>query len=145
MIRKAYKEDMKEIQSLVDSVFEEQGIPKEWNPIPEEQHPQWYCMEKNGRIVATAAVLQEKGQWRLGRIAVVNAERGNHLGTLLLQYLLKDVFSMEIDVLYSEARDTTVHILKKYGAEITGERQWFISDFITPLRITRTKYQTIQK
>ena len=46
--------------------------------------------------------------------------RGRHVGTVLLETALTDIFAQDIREVTMEARDTTVHILKKFGAETTG-------------------------
>ena len=141
MIRKALQEDMPEIMALIDSVFEEQQIPREWNPIPEEKLPQWWCVEENGHIAGACALFRENDQWHMGRIGIAKDRRGKHLGTELLAYALNEIFSQDIEEIELEARDTTVHILQKYGAEITGEPVFFFTDNITPLRITKQSYE----
>ena len=39
-----------------------------------------------------------------------------------------------------EARDTTVHILKKFGAETTGAPFSFYRGTVTPMRLTREAF-----
>ena len=69
----------------------------------------------------------------MGRLAVSPTLRGCHAGTKLLAHAFRDVFSRDIDRFVAEARDTTVHILLKFGAEVTGPATEFFGSSITPL------------
>ena len=135
----AAPEDMPEILQLIGEVFAgEQGIPREMIPIPEEKEPVWWCAKENGKPVATVALYREGSEWHMGRLAVAPALRGCHAGTKLLEHAFRDVFARDIDRFVAEARDTTVHILLKFGAEITGPTTEFFGSSITPIVLTKT-------
>ena len=139
----AAPEDMPEILNLVEEVFAgEQGIPRELIPIPEEKEPVWWCAREDGRPAATVALYREGDEWHMGRLAVAPALRGCHAGTKLLEHAFRDVFARDdIDRFTAEARDTTVHILLKFGAEITGETTVFFGSNITPVVLTKENYR----
>jgi N-acetylglutamate synthase-like GNAT family acetyltransferase len=135
----AAPEDMPAILDLVCEVFAgEQGIPRELIPIPEEKEPCWWCMKQDGKPVATVALYREGDEWHMGRLAVSPTLRGCHAGTKLLAHAFRDVFSRDIDRFVAEARDTTVHILLKFGAEVTGPATEFFGSSITPIVLTKT-------
>ena len=49
-------------------------------------------------------------------------------------------FAQDIREVTMEARDTTVHILKKFGAETTGAPFSFYRGTVTPMRLTREAF-----
>lgn len=76
----------------------------------------------------------------MGRITVARRLRGQHKGTFLLKRVLEDVFAQDVDNIFLEARDTTVHILSGFGAEIAGEPFAFYRGSVTPMLLTRTAF-----
>lgn len=146
IMRKAHARDMEEIWELADGIFErEQNIPRELSPIPDEQKPQWWCAEAEHKIIGTAVLYCDHGTWHMGRIAVLPEMRGQHIATKLLEYVLKNVFldnalAQDIEEIYFEARDTTVHILQKFGAEIIGEPFPFYLGTVTPVLLKKTAF-----
>ena len=122
MVRRASDADMDAVLAFAAQIFaDEQDIPKELNFIPADKQPQWWCMEQDGELVGTAAIYREGGQWHMGRITVARRLRGQHKGTFLLKRVLDDAFAQDVDNIFLEARDATVHILTGFGAEIAGE------------------------
>ena len=121
MVRRASDADIDAVLAFAAQIFaDEQDIPKELNFIPADKQPQWWCMEQDGELVGTAAIYREGGQWHMGRITVARRLRGQHKGTFLLKRVLDDVFAQDVDNIFLEARDATVHILTGFGAEIAG-------------------------
>ena len=59
---------------------------------------------------------------------------------LKLETALTDIFAQDIREVTMEARDTTVHILKKFGAETTGAPFSFYRGTVTPMRLTREAF-----
>ena len=144
ILQKAAANDMAEIMNLVTAVFAgEQGIPAQLIPIPDEKEPQWWCAKENGRLAAVVALYREGTEWHMGRLAVSPHSRGSHVGTHLLEFALGEVFALGIDAIVAEARDTTVHILQKFGAEITGEATAFFNGNITPVILRKTAYEHV--
>ena len=140
--RAAKQDEIETIMALVIRTFSgEQGIPAELNPIPAEKEPRWYCAEENNRIIGTVAFFREADGWHAGRFALEPACRGRHIGTNLVCYAFADMFCSGIGEVYMEARPTTVHILTKMGAEITGEEFPFFLSTCTPLRITEKAFR----
>ena len=140
-IRRAKADDMEEILALTCRVFEgEQEIPRSLNPIPAERCPQWWCAEEDGALLGCVALFREDGGWHMGRFALLPACRGRHLGTALLRAALSEVFQQDIPAVSMEARDTTVHILKKFGARVTGDPFPFYRGMVTPMCLTREDF-----
>ena len=126
--------DMAEILALTEQVFaDEQAIPRELIPIPAEQEPRWWCIRQEGRIAATVALYRDGEEWHMGRLAVAPGLRGGHIATQLLQVAIPAAFATGMDVIHTDSRDTTVHILKKFGGEIVGETGVFFNGNITPV------------
>ena len=92
------------------------------------------------RSLKGTAIYREGGQWHMGRITVARRLRGQHKGTFLLKRVLDDVFAQDVDNIFLEARDATVHILTGFGAEIAGEPFAFYCGNVTPMILTRTAF-----
>ena len=141
IVRRASDADMDAVMEMNAQIFEgEQNIPQEMNFIPADKQPQWWCMEQDGELVGTAAIYREGEQWHMGRITVAPKLRGQHKGTFLLKRVLDDVFAQDVDNIFLEARDATVHILTGFGAEIVGEPFAFYRGNVTPILLTRDKF-----
>ena len=91
-------------------------------------------------IVGGVALYWEGNAWHMGRFVISPELRGRHVGTVLLETALTDIFAQDIREVTMEARDTTVHILKKFGAETTGAPFSFYRDTVTPMRLTREAF-----
>ena len=137
-VQQATDKDMVEIMALVTHTFaHEQGIPEEMIPIPAEKDPHWWYIRQEGRIAATVALYREGEEWHMGRLAVDPSLRGGHIATQLLETAIPAVFAMGIDTIYTDSRDTTVHILRKFGGEVAGETGVFFNGSITPVVLKR--------
>lgn len=141
IFRRAAEADLDSVLLLAQNIFEsEQEIPRVLTYIPPEKRPCWWCAEQDGRIVATVVAYAEKDVWHMGRLTVAEELRGQQTATRLLQFALQDLFSGEVEELTMEARLTAVHILLKFGAEITGPAVPFYKGTITPLRLTKSSF-----
>lgn len=146
-IRQASTADMAEIMTLVEQVFsDEQNIPRELIPLPAEREPRWWYIRQEGRIAATVALYRDGEEWHMGRLAVAPGLRGGHIATQLLEVAIPAAFATGIDVIRTDCRDTTVHILQKFGGEIAGKTEVFFKGNITPVVLKREnlplKYQS---
>jgi len=143
-IRKGTIADMDAIMALLESIFEgEQDIPHQLHAVPESQKPEWWCADLDGRVVGTVALyLMEDGHWHMGRFVLSGNLRGQHVATRLLYAAMDDVFSPErdIDIIYTESRDATVHILEKMGGIIVGEPREFYKGAVTPVNLRKEDY-----
>ena len=140
VIRRAEAEDMAGVMSVVNRVFDEQGIPEEMNPISADRHPIWWCIEEEGRILGAISCFTDKEGKHLGRFAMLPELRGRGAGTALIDFVLDDIFSHSRETITYEARDVSVHITEKYGAVVAGETTPFYGDNITPMILTYEAY-----
>ena len=137
-VHPATEHDMAGIMALVTRTFaHEQGIPEEMIPIPAEKEPHWWCIRQDDNITAAVALYREGKEWHMGRLAVAPGLRGGHIATQLLETAIPAVFAMGIDTIYTDSRDTTVHILQKFGGEVAGETGVFFNGSITPVVLKR--------
>lgn len=140
-IRRAQANEMDEIMSLVCDTFEEQGIPRELNHIPEERSPIWWCAEADGTVIGTIASYIEDGKTHLGRFMIKPGYRGGGIGTKLLRFAIEDVFAQGAQKIYTESRPATVKMLEKMGARISGETFPFFKGVCTPIDLSREDYE----
>ena len=76
----------------------------------------------------------------MGRIAISPALRGQHWGTVLLQFALQEAFAQDVGEIYLEARDATVHIMEKLGAKVIGATTVFYQGNITPIVLQKEAF-----
>ena len=69
----------------------------------------------------------------MGRLAVAPGLRGSHIATRLLETAIPAAFATGINVIRTDSRDATVHILRKFGGEIAGDTGVFFNGNITPV------------
>ena len=140
-IRRGCEADTERLVALAGQIFEtEQEIPRALTPLPPENRPQWWCVEEDGTLLGGVALYWEDDAWHMGRFVISPELRGRHVGTALLETALTDIFAQDIREVTMEARDTTVHILKKFGAETTGAPFFFYRGTVTPMRLTREAF-----
>ena len=152
-IRRGREADTERLVALAGQIFEtEQEIPRALTPLPPENRPQWWCVEEDGAllgdrqcredasILGGVALYWEDNAWHMGRFVISPELRGRHIGTVLLETALTDIFAQDIREVTMEARDITVHILKKFGAETTGAPFSFYRGTVTPVRLTREAF-----
>lgn len=112
-IRRGREADTERLVALAGQIFEtEQEIPRALTPLPPENRPQWWCVEEDGALLGGVALYWEDNAWHMGRFVISPELRGRHVGTVLLETALTDIFAQDIREVTMEARDTTVHILK---------------------------------
>lgn len=140
-IRRAEASEMDAIMALVCDTFDEQGIPRELNHIPEDRSPVWWCAEAGGTVVGTIASYTEDGKTHLGRFAIRPEYRGGGIGTRLLRFAVEDVFAQGAEKIYTESRPATVRILEKMGARVSGETFPFYKGGCTPIDLSREDYE----
>ena len=139
IMRKAAEADLNAVLTLAQNIFEqEQRIPKTLTYIPAEKHPQWWCAEEDGVIVATVVAYAENGVWHMGRLTVAQELRGQGIAPRLIRFALEDLFEQGVEELHMEARTAVVRILETFGAEITGEAVPFYEGTITPLCLKKS-------
>ena len=141
ILRKAAEADLNAILTLAQNIFEqEQQIPRTLTHIPAEKHPQWWCAEQDGKIVATVVAYVENDVWHMGRLTVAQELRGQGIAPRLIRFALENLFEQGVEELHMEARTAVVRILETFGAEITGEAVPFYVGTITPLCLKKDRF-----
>ena len=142
-VRRAREAETDMLSKQAEDIFAiEQKIPREYCPIPAQKRPMWWCAEQAGDIVGTVAAYWEGEVCHMGRMTVSRELRRQHIATELLTFSVEDLFDQGIDELFMEAREITVHILLKMGAEVVGETVPFYEGTVTPLILKKENYKS---
>ncbi|XXJ18526.1 GNAT family N-acetyltransferase [Desulfovibrio caledoniensis] len=124
---------------LVEDVFAgEQGIPVEL-ALPGGDDIHWWGVRLGEYIIGAAAFWREGAAWHWGRFSIDSQYRGRGLGRELARRSLVDFFGIA-DTLIVEARDSTTHILKGFGAKATGPTGSFYGMPLTPLILRKADF-----
>lgn len=130
-----------EVIALMTDVFsKEQGIPNELIPIHEDYPVHWWCARAGEYVVGAVACWKENEQWHWGRFTVDEKFRGLGIGKQVARYSLEDLFEHITDSIVSDARDTTVAILKNFGARIIAPTEEFYGLPVTPLALNKSDF-----
>jgi DNA-binding MarR family transcriptional regulator/predicted GNAT family N-acyltransferase len=130
-----------EVIALMTDVFsKEQGIPNELIPIHEDYPVYWWCARAGEYVVGAVACWKENEQWHWGRFVVDEKLRRLGIGKQLARYALEDLFDHITDSIVSDARDTTVTILKDFGAHIIAPAEDFYGLPVTPVALNKSDF-----
>lgn len=141
VIKKATEYEMTDILKLNTEIFSyEQGIPTELIPVSEDNNPVWWYLADSGNVIGSLCLWNEADKTHMGRFAVHKEYRGQHLGTGFAKFVLENLFASGISEVYLEARDKTVRIMQRLGAEIIGEPVEFYKGTVTPLVIDKANF-----
>ncbi len=133
-----YHDDV--IALMTDVFSKEQGIPNELIPIHEDYPVHWWCARAGEYVVGAVACWKEDEQWHWGRFVVDEKFRGLGIGKQISRYSLEDLFDHITDSIVSDARDTTVAILKDFGAKIIAPAEEFYGLPVTPVALNKTDF-----
>ncbi len=140
-IYKATHDEFVLLEDISGEIFEsEQGIPKSLTHIENEKNPQWWYVLDNETIVGTICAYFDNDEWHMGRIVIIPSKRNKGIATKMIRFALVDLFMHDVDTVYLEARDVTVHMLEKMGGEVIGESFEFYGDQCTPVVIKKEDY-----
>lgn len=128
------------IALMIDVFSKEQEIPNDLIPINEDYPVYWWCARAGEYVVGAVACWKENEQWHWGRFAVDKNFRGLGIGKQLARYSFEDLFDHITSSVVSDARDTTVAILKGFGAIITAPAEDFYGMPVTPVSLKRTDF-----
>lgn len=141
IMEKVSSNHMKNAIKLATDVFtSEQNIPESLIPINEEFNPIWWCARAGEDIVGVAAGWREENKWHWGRFAVDKKLRGIGLGKKIAIFSLNELFDVEVDKIFIEARYITLKMLEKFGCEVIGEAKDFYGDLVTPVTIKKRDF-----
>ncbi|NFV11719.1 MarR family transcriptional regulator [Clostridium sporogenes] len=119
---------------LTTEVFHcEQNIPKELIPIKKDLKPIWWCTRVGEDIIGVVASWQGNNKWHWGRFAIDKRLRGLGIGKKMAAFSLNEMFNLDVEEIFIDARDVTVTILKKLGCEVLGESIDFYGEPVTPV------------
>ncbi|APH24292.1 TPA: GNAT family N-acetyltransferase [Clostridium botulinum] len=126
---------------LTTEVFAyEQNIPKELIPINKDLKQIWWCARVGEDIIGVVACWQENNQWHWGRFAMDKRLRGLGIGKKIAIFSLNEMFNLDVEKVFIEARDVTVTILKQLGCEVLGEPINFYGEPVTPVIIKKLDF-----
>lgn len=69
--------------------------------------------------------------------------RGQKIGTRLVAYTFQELFDSGVETLFFEARDSAAAIISSMGGEAVGEPFLFYRGNVTPMMLTKKKFQGI--
>lgn len=118
----------------------EQGIPEELIPINEDLKPIWWCARVGEDIIGVVACWQENNQWHWGRFTVDKRLRGLGIGKKMAIFSLNEMFNLNVEKVFIEARDVTVIILKQLGCEVLGKPIDFYGEPVTPVVVKKRDF-----
>ncbi|MCD7949438.1 MAG: GNAT family N-acetyltransferase [Erysipelotrichaceae bacterium] len=140
-VLKAKHDEFALLENISGDIFEsEQGIPKSLTHIESDLHPQWWYVLEDDVIVGTICAYFDSGECHVGRIVVISSMRNKGIATKMIRRALEDLFSQDINTIYLEARDITVHMLEKMGGKVNGKPFEFYGDTCTPVIMKRKSY-----
>lgn len=118
----------------------EQNIPKELIPINKDLKQIWWCARVGEDIIGVVACWQENNQWHWGRFAMDKRLRGLGIGKKIAIFSINEMFNLDVEKVFIEARDVTVTILKQLGCEVLGEPINFYGEPVTPVIIKKLDF-----
>lgn len=127
---------------LATEVFTyEQNIPEQLIPIKEELKPIWWCARVGEDVIGVVASWTENNHCHWGRFAVDKRLRGLGIGKRIAIISLSEIFTLNIEKVFIEARDITVKLLGEFGCKILGESIDFYGEPVTPIVITKSDFR----
>lgn len=141
LIERISENYMEDAIKLTAEVFtNEQSIAAELVPVNEALKPIWWCARVGEDIIGVTAAWKEKDKWHWGRFAVDKRLRGIGIGQKIAIFSLKEIFSLEDEEIYIEARDVTVNMLMKFGCKVIGEAEDFYGEPVTPITLNKSDF-----
>lgn len=131
------------IRLAIEVFTYEQNIPEKLIPIDKGLNPIWWCAKVGEDIIGVLAGWVESNQWHLGRFAVNRKLRSLGIGKKMIIFSLNEIFNLDVEKVFIEARDITIRILEQFDCEVTGEPIDFYGEPVTP--VTIKKYDFINK
>ncbi|MFV3012752.1 GNAT family N-acetyltransferase [Clostridium botulinum] len=111
----------------------EQNIPKQLIPINKDLKQIWWCARVGEDIIGVVACWYQDSQWHWGRFAMDKRLRGLGIGKKMAIFSLNEMFNLDVEKVFIDARDVTVIILKQLGCEVLDEPIDFYGEPVTPV------------
>lgn len=138
IVRKGTKEDMPSVHALIYELAVYEKAPQEVSNTVDDmlkdgfgEHPIFFCLvaEADGKVVGTAIYHLKYSTWKgrgvyLDDIVVTESMRGNKIGSLLFDEVVKDARNLKAKQLHWQVLDwnePAIHFYKKYESNMDGE------------------------
>jgi len=138
IVRKGTKEDMPSVHALIYELAVYEKAPQEVSNTVDDmlkdgfgEHPIFFCLvaEADGKVVGTAIYHLKYSTWKgrgvyLDDIVVTESMRGNKIGSLLFDEVVKDAKNLKAKQLHWQVLDwnePAIHFYKKYESNMDGE------------------------
>jgi len=138
LVRKGTKEDMPSVHALIYELAVYEKAPQEVSNTVDDmlkdgfgEHPIFFCLvaEADGKVVGTAIYHLKYSTWKgrgvyLDDIVVTESMRGNKIGSLLFDEVVKDARNLKAKQLHWQVLDwnePAIHFYKKYESNMDGE------------------------
>jgi len=138
LVRKGTKEDMPSVHALIYELAVYEKAPQEVSNTVDDmlkdgfgEHPIFFCLvaEIDGKVVGTAIYHLKYSTWKgrgvyLDDIVVTESMRGNKIGSLLFDEVVKDAKNLKAKQLHWQVLDwnePAIHFYKKYESNMDGE------------------------
>jgi len=138
LVRKGTKEDMPSVHALIYELAVYEKAPQEVSNTVDDmlkdgfgEHPIFFCLvaEADGKVVGTAIYHLKYSTWKgrgvyLDDIVVTESMRGNKIGSLLFDEVVKDAKNLKAKQLHWQVLDwnePAIHFYKKYESNMDGE------------------------
>lgn len=138
IVRKGTKEDMPSVHALIYELAVYEKAPQEVSNTVDDmlkdgfgEHPIFFCLvaEIDGKVVGTAIYHLKYSTWKgrgvyLDDIVVTESMRGNKIGSLLFDEVVKDAKNLKAKQLHWQVLDwnePAIHFYKKYESNMDGE------------------------
>lgn len=101
---------------------EEQGVPASLElDALDATARHWLAMDAAGEPIATArAVVQDTGTWKIGRVAVRKAWRGQGVGAAVMRQIMRDLVGAGAPGAYLESQTHAAAFYEKLGFVAEG-------------------------
>ncbi|MGH7771245.1 MAG: GNAT family N-acetyltransferase [Candidatus Binatia bacterium] len=114
-------EELKKAFAIRLRVFvEEQGVPKEIELDEDDKKATHFLADVHGKAVGTARLVVQRGQAKIGRMAVLKSYRGRGVGKELLTRAVGLARKNGAKVIFLHAQVPVISFYKKMGFRCVG-------------------------
>ncbi|MDO5518859.1 MAG: GNAT family N-acetyltransferase [bacterium] len=133
------KDDLSEVFRIRNEVFcKEQGIASELEHDAFDNGAIHVLINDHDCNVAVGRLVQEQGEYSIGRVAVIKEERGNYYGDFVVRMLVDKAFRLGAKEVKILAQKDTVPFYKKIGFAEAGEECVKVNIPHIPMTIKQT-------
>lgn len=112
-----------EAEAIRRKVFiEEQGFSEEEQFDGRDDRAWHLVVDEGGKNAATGRIIiDDEGNWKIGKIAVLPEFRGMHIGDFAVRLLVDRILTMPKAQIYVIAQQHAVNFYHRIGFEVEGE------------------------